>query len=259
MGLFDGTAKRLSSGPALLFPADPADAMADAVLSYDPAVQVRGDRFVFGNGVLLYGPVEVTAELARKAGLPGGMTAAYYTGIAIQGKRERRPDEVKSQDAERLIRGLAARLGGTVHDERPPMDLSLRISVYSALPRPADEVIGVLQPYVDSGKLFVHTDPDVPEDSYFLVTEQEPPFITVYWPPRLSRPRLQPPPPAVGGLGAKDPCRWELTAMFEAEQAGPEACRNVGEAALALARHTGGIATDMYHFPVTRPEDVLPR
>jgi hypothetical protein len=81
MSLFDGTAKRLASSPAVLLSADPADALADAVTSYDPAVRLRGDRFVFNNGVLLYGPVQITPELERKARLPGGMAVAYYASI----------------------------------------------------------------------------------------------------------------------------------------------------------------------------------
>src|ERR1700684_1138678 len=57
------TAKRLAAGPTLLLAAEVSDEIADALLAYDPALRVRSDRFVFGNGVLLYGPVEVTAEL----------------------------------------------------------------------------------------------------------------------------------------------------------------------------------------------------
>ena len=51
MALFDSTADRLARGPAVLFPADPADGVAEAVLRYDPAVGVQGDRFVFHNDV----------------------------------------------------------------------------------------------------------------------------------------------------------------------------------------------------------------
>src|SRR5437660_10735342 len=120
MALFDRTAGRLARGPAVLFPADP-DGMAEAVLRYDPAAVVKSDRFAFHNGVELYGPVEVTTDLAIQAGLPGGQAAAgYYAAIAEGGTGRSRPDSLKWQDAERLIRGLAARLGGTVHDERPP-------------------------------------------------------------------------------------------------------------------------------------------
>ena len=59
MALFDRTAGRLGRGPAVLFPADPADAMAEAVLRYDPAADVKSDKFVFRNGVHLHGPAGI--------------------------------------------------------------------------------------------------------------------------------------------------------------------------------------------------------
>jgi hypothetical protein len=57
MALFDHTAERLARGPAVLFAADPADGMAEAILRYDPQTIVKSDRFVFRNGVQLHGPV----------------------------------------------------------------------------------------------------------------------------------------------------------------------------------------------------------
>ena len=195
MALFDHTADRLARGPAVLFPADPADGMAEAILRYDPQASVKSDRFVFGNGVQLHGPVTVTPELARQAGLPAGLTAGYYAAIVEGGTSRSRPDSLKWQDAERLIRGLAARLGGTVHDERPPMDLRLRASVYSGHELPAGQVIEVLQPYTSTGELVVEADTGV-SGAYYLVTKQEPVFFVAYWPSRLSRSRLALPPPA---------------------------------------------------------------
>ena len=147
IALFDSTAKHLAPGPAVLFRADPADAMADAVLRYDPAAGVQSGKFVLRNGVELHGPVEVTPEVARQAGLPAGPATGYYATIAESGTGRSRPDSLKWQDAERLIRGLAARLAGTVPDDQPPMDLRLRAVVYSVRPpMPAEQVIGVLQP-----------------------------------------------------------------------------------------------------------------
>lgn len=256
-GLFDRTAKRLAGGPTLLFAADPADALAGALLGYDPAARVRGDRFVFGHGVLLYGPVAVTAELARQAGLPGGLTTAYYTGIAVQGKAERRPDADKQADAERLVRGLAARLGGTVHDQRPPMDLELRVSVYSGQPLPPGEVIGLLQPFLPGTTLVARE--TEPEGSHAIVSRGEAAaFFTMCWPPWMAGMKLDPPPPAIGELRRQKPCRWELCTSLRVEAAPPDVCRTVGEAALALARRVAGIAVDAYGFPVSRAEDLLP-
>jgi hypothetical protein len=256
MALFDRTPGRLARGPAVLFPADPADGMAAAVLRYDPAAGIESDRFVFRNGVELHGPVTVTPDVARQAGLPGGMTAGYYAAI-IEGGTSR-PDSLKWQDAERLIRGLAVRLGGTLHDERPLMDLRLRASVYSVQEPPAEQVIGVLQPYTGTGDLVFEADTGVP-GAYYLVTEQEPVFFVAYWPPRLSRSRLALPPPAVGDLRDKQPGRWDLRTKFPVATVAPEICRQVAEAALALARCAGGVVIDTYGFPIDQHGDLPPR
>jgi hypothetical protein len=259
MALFDHTAERLARGPAVLFPADPADGMAEAILRYDPQAAVKSDRFVFHNGVQLHGPIAITPDTARQAGLPGGMTAGYYAAIVEGGTGRSRPDSLKWQDAERLIRGLAARLAGTVHDEQPPMDLRLRAVVYSErASMPAEQVIGVLQPYVRSGALAIEKDTNVP-DAYYLITERESVFFVAYWPPRVSRSRLALPPPALGDLSDKDPCRWDLRTKFPVATAGRETCLQVGEAALALAARADGTVIDTYGFPVDQPEDMLPR
>ena len=189
MALFDRTAKHLARGPAVLFPADPAAAMADAALRYDPAAGVQSGKFVFRNHVELHGPVEVTAEAARQAGLPAGPATGYYATIAESGTGRSRPDSLKWRDAERLIRGLAARLAGTVQDQQPPMDLRLRAVVYSVQPpMPAEQVVGVLQPYLRSGELVIEKDTNVP-DAYYLITEQAPVFFVAYWPPGCPGPR----------------------------------------------------------------------
>lgn len=258
MALSDRTAARLARGPAVLFPADPADGMAEAVLRYDPAAIVKGDRFVFHNGVHLHGPVKMTPDAARQAGLPGGLTAGYYAAIAEGETGRSRPDSLKWQDAERLIRGLAARLGGTVHDERPPMDLRLRASVYSGQSLPAAEVISVLQPFADTGELLFEEDSGVP-GAYYLITGNEPVFFVAYWPHRLSRSKLALPPPALGELSGAEPCRWDLRTKFLVATAGRETCLRVAGAALALARSAKGVVIDTYGFPVDRPEDLLPR
>ncbi|HWG63269.1 MAG TPA: hypothetical protein VG253_16350 [Streptosporangiaceae bacterium] len=261
MGLFDNTAKRLATGPTLLLQTDPAEAMADALLAYDPGVRTPRGRFVFGNGVVLCGPVEINADLAMKAALPAGMTAGYYAEIIKSGAggeaHGRRPDPAKWQDAERLVRGLAARLGGIVHDERPRMEIHLGCSVYAAEPVPAEEVIGTLQPYTDD-TLFVDKQEDV-AGAYLLVSEQEPRFITSYYPPLLSRSKVQPPPLALGPMRKQEPCRWELSTWYPVETASREIRLTVGTAALALARRTDGAVVDAFGFPVGRPEDLLPR
>jgi len=257
MALFDHTVERLARGPAVLFATDPADGMAEAILRYDPQASVKSDRFVFHNGVQLHGPVSVTPDVARHARLPVGMTAGYYAAIVEGGTGRPRPDSLKWQDAERLIRGLAARLGGMVHDERPAMDLKLRVSVYSGHELPAGEVIEVLQPYTHTGDLVFEEDTGV-SGAYYLLTKAEPVFFVAHWPSRLSRSKLALPPPALGELGGMEPCRWDLRTKFPMATAPRETCLQVAEAALALASRADGVVIDTYGFPMDQPEDLLP-
>jgi hypothetical protein len=257
MAMFDHGAERMARGPTLALPADPVGAVGDLIRRYDPAVRARGDHFAFGNGVLLYGPVAVTPKLAARAGLPAGTTIAYRASILPSAKRHGRPEGVTRQDAYRLVRGLAARTGGSAHGSRQWATIHLEASVYSARQLPPEEVIAVLQPYA-SGRLFVEDNPDVP-GTYFLLTEESPAFFTTYWPPRLSRSTVQPPAPAIGELRGQEPCRWKLTTTHAAATAGAEVCLNVGRAALDLGRRADGVVIDSYGFPFSQPEELLPR
>jgi hypothetical protein len=131
------------------------------------------------------------------------------------------------------------------------------VSVFSAPPPPpVEQVIDIVQPYVDSGKLIIDYDTRAKE-AYFLVTEESPTFFVVYWPPRLTKvARL---PPAVRVLQTREPCRWHLTTTSPAAAASRELCLKVGGAALALAQRTRGMVLDSYDFPIDRAEDLVPR
>src|ERR1700728_3220252 len=106
MGLFDRSGSKLSTRPSLLLTADPGDALLDAARRYDPEVHPWHGRLVFANGVLLFGPIEVT----------------------------------KQDDAEKLLHGLAVRLGGTTHLVDSQSKLALLASVYSEQAPPPDQV-----------------------------------------------------------------------------------------------------------------------
>ncbi len=63
MPLFDRSGRaagKLAAGPALLLAADPGDALIETARLYDPQLRAWHGRLVFGNGVLLFGPVTVT-------------------------------------------------------------------------------------------------------------------------------------------------------------------------------------------------------
>jgi hypothetical protein len=252
VGLFERrTAGRLSSRTKLLLAADPGPALLDAARQYDPAVREWHGRLVFRNGVLLFGPVQITPKLEQEAGLPAGTAVAWYTGSALQPTKEERPHDSKVDDGDNLVRGLAERLGATVRYAGPDPTPALLASVYSQPGLAVERVIEVLRPY--GGDLKAE---DSDEISYGL-TGKSAPFYVGYFGPRIYTERDAP--PALGSIRPGPLHHWDINTGVNAKRAAHKLCLTVGEAALALARESGGVALDMLGFPLTRPEDLLPR
>jgi hypothetical protein len=259
MGLFDRSASKLSGKTTLLLAADPGDALLDAARLYDPGVRPWHGRLVFRNGVLLYGPVTVTPQLEQQAGLPAGTAVAYYTGAALRTSGELRGGnkawqvnhETKLSHGDRLVCGLADRLGGTVKYAGKPPDLALLTSVYSEQDLTPDQVIEVLRPYGGDFKV-----EDQTEDTYSL-SGKKIYFYVAYWSPRLYR-ELDAP-PAIGAMRSRPLHHWDLHTGTGRKHVARELGQRVGEAALALARRSEGIVLDELGFPVNGPDDLLPR
>lgn len=251
MGLFNRSAARLADRTALLFAADPGPALLDAARLYDPEMRRWHDRLIFSNGVLLFGPIEVTPKIEQRAGLPGGMAVAWYADAAGQSTSQKRTHEAKVDDGERLVRGLADRLGGVTRPATLQPDLALLASVYSEEAPDVEQVIGVLQPYAGELKAEDQTD-----DSYAL-SGKNIYFYTAYWAPRLYIEREAP--AALGSARSRPQHHWDLHAGVRASHAAPGLCSKVGAAALALASQTGGIALDMLGFLLSSADDLVPR
>jgi hypothetical protein len=251
VGLFDRSASKLQGRTALLFTADPGDALLDAARLYDPQVRSWHGRLVFRNGILLFGPVTVTPKLEQQAGLPAGIAAAYYTGAAGHTESGDRPHDATVADGDRLVRGLADRLGGTARYAGAPQDLALKTSVYSEEALDPEQVIEVLTPY---GGDFSVEDPS--EDSYSLSGKRIY-FYVAYWSARLYR--EQDAPPALGAMRSRRLHHWDLHAGGARKHVARELVQRVGEATLALASRSGGVAVDEFGFPVTSVDDLIPR
>jgi hypothetical protein len=252
MGLFDRSkSKELSTRPSLLLTADPGDALLDAARRYDPEVHPWHGRLVFSNGVLLFGPIEVTSQIEQDAALPAGATVAYYTGVAAQRTSERRAESAKQDDAQKLLHGLAVRLGGKTHLVDSPSNLALLASVYSEQAPSPDEVVEALRPYGGEPKV-----EDQKEDTY-SISGKGTYFYTAYWSPRLFVNREEP--AALGKLRSGKLHHWDLNTGVAAKKAARELCLKVGEAALALAATSGGMAVDWLGFRIDAPGDMLLR
>lgn len=251
MGLFDRSASKVQDRTALLFTADPGDGLLDAARLYDPDVRAWRGRLIFQNGILLFGPVAVTPKLEQQAELPAGIAVAYYTGAAGHTEGGDRGHEAKVFDGDRLVRGLADRLGGTVKYAGAPPDLALVTSVYSEQAVAPDEVIELLRPY--GGNFRVE---DETENSYSL-SGAGTRFYVAYWSPKLYR--VPDAPPAVGAMRSRRLHHWDLHAGHGRKHVPRELAQSVGGATLALASRSSGVALDVLGFPVTSADDLLPR
>lgn len=251
-----GVAKRLAEGPTLLISPDQTEQLTTLLAGYAPGARRRGNRMIMGNGVLLYGPVDVPAATAAAAGLPPGPPIGYYAGSAAESKRQRRPAVVQALNGECLVRGLAARLPATRHSTRPWADLGLGVYVYAARPAPVQRVIAALHTFAGD-ELAAHPHEAV-ADAYLLYGEGEARFFVSFWPSRLANSIIDPPPVALGALRDRQPCRWEVR-MPHVNVAGADAENRalLGNAALALAHAVDGVVTDTFGFPVTCAADVV--
>jgi hypothetical protein len=251
MGLFDRTEAKLKAGPTLLLPSDPGPAFLETLQLYDPEVRRWHGRMVFSNGVLLFGPVEVTPKLAESAGLPPGAAIAWYAQPALQRHSQRRSDAQKRGDGERLLLGLVARVGGTIHPAPTIKPPSLVASVYSEQGLPRDQVIEALRPFAGDLK------PEEVKGESYALSGDHAGFYTAYRPPESFIAQIEP--AALGKLSERHPHHWDLHAGVRASRAPRELALKVGGAAVALAQQSDGIAVDSLGFRFTAPEELLPR
>ena len=248
MAFLDRTGGKLAAGPTLLLTADPGNALADAARLYDPLMRSGHGRLVFGDGVLLFGPITITPKLIAQAGLPGSAAVAWYAGAAGPRYGKPRPDEDNRADGQGLVLGLAARLGGTVHPWPPPHRPALAASVYSERPVAEDQVVRVLRPY--AGEVSVGD----AQDGSYAVRGRQAAFCTVYRPPRPHSAGIDP--PALGSMRKRPLHHWQLNAGQQAGAADRELRQRVAGGALALAMAACGVAIDMCGFRFESAEEL---
>lgn len=112
-------------------------------------------------------------------------------------------------------------------------------------------MIEVLRPYGGDFKV-----EDQTENSYSL-SGRGTYFYVAYWSPRLYREADAP--PAVGAMRSRPLHHWDLHTGTGRKHVAHELAQRVGDATLALASRAGGVALDVLGFPVSSPDDLLPR
>jgi hypothetical protein len=244
MSLLRGHDERaLRKWPTLLLSADPGpDRLLAAVRLYNPKARAKTDEIIVYGHIVLHGPVAVTPDLTRHAGLPDGMAAAYYAGVMDQ------KDATQRNESGKLVRGLAVRLGGTVHPADLVSNLRLLLSVYAENDLPAEQIVSLLRPW--AAGLAVRD----PNDNGYVLACHGAAFFVSYFAPDLfgtvDEPR------ALGEPGQRKLHHWDLIGYGTAVEAPAETVERIGEAALALARAVSGVAIDMHGFQFSRAQEL---
>lgn len=202
------------------------------------------------NGVLLFGPQTIESGAEADPGFPSTMTVGWYVRSALQPSSRRRIHDAKQFDGERLLRGLALRLGGVTHPGMLQPDLALVASIYSKQQLPPEQVIDTLRPF--NGDMTLEDDA---RNGSYTLTGQDIFFYTAYWPPSRLATEV---PPAIGQLRHEGLHHWDLHAGVPVRDAHRELCLKVASAALALAERARGVAIDMFGFPLARADDMRP-
>jgi hypothetical protein len=244
MSLLRGHDERaLKKWPALLLQADPGpDRLLTAVRHYNPKARAKSDEIIVYGHIVLHGPVSVTPELARRAGLPDGAATAYYAGVMNP------DDDGQRSESGKLLRGLAVRLGGTVHPAQTGSSLRLLLSVYADQDLPAGQIISLLGSWAPG--LAVRNE----SDSGYTLACHGAAFFVSYFPPDVFG--VADEPRALGEVGQRKLHHWDLIGYVTAVDAPAGTLQSVGEAALALAGAVTGTAIDMFGFQFSQAAEL---
>jgi hypothetical protein len=238
--------RALRKWPALLLPADPGpDRLLATVRQYNPKARAKTDEIIVYGHIVLHGPVAITPDVSRRAGLPDGMATAYYAGVTNQ------KDTTQQQESGKLLRGLAVRLGGIVHPAELVSSLRLLLSVYAEHDLPAEQISSLLSPWAPG--LAVRD----PNDNGYVLACHGAPFFVSYFASDLFGTADEP--AALGELGQRQLHHWDLIGYVTAAGAPAETVQRAGEAALALARAVSGVAIDMHGFLFGQAEELIGR
>lgn len=255
-------AKDLREGIRLLLPEDPGrDRMLETVRLFDThARHVMGHRIAVDllEDIHLTSPEAVDPEIAAEAGVPPGMTVAYFaqvtTHAAPADKRDIR--QMRSYQAMLLVNGLAQRLGGVAWPTPDELSEPMFAIVFFFWSSSPDE----LTPIITRSAPDLMRAPDAWNSIDGRIWRAPNGWLEVkYRPPRVQA--IEPPPSLGDEMYLHTTKLSALTFRIaqRADQVDPGMARELGRVALKVAQATKGKCTDLFTFLVREPEDLIIR
>ena len=262
----DNLVRALGRDLRLLLPADPGrEALLECVRLFDPRAKKasRGRIDVWDSReIFLTRGAEIDPEVAAEAGIPDGMTAAYFvqnlerplpfsTSGGINSKKDLRDASV------RLMNGLAKRLDGDAWPEAPVLEEPLRATIYTGREISAEQVYEAAARYAPG--LARYENPTFGPYGVSSWRTGDRQFEAQHWPKGTVHALLPHAPRATGELFYHRSEAWavRLQLLAPANVADPGMARLLGECALEMASVMGGVCVDQLGFRVERSEELV--
>ncbi len=252
----------------LLLPADPGrDLLLEYVHLFDPRAGLAlGGRIDVGGERDFYvtAGLQITPDVAAETGVPAGMTMAFFVqNTPLRGQFTTvglGQAKVELYGAsEKLMNGLAVRMGGVAWPQAGVLSEPLRATIYTFREVSAEQVHEVVARYAP-GLAPCHT--AFTNLGVSTWRTQDGQFEASHW-PKGRTPVLLPDAPRSIGEGfyhRTEAWAVRLELSTPANRADPHTARLLGECALEIAAMTHGACVDQLDFRVRKPEElVFPR
>ena len=254
----------------LLLPADPGrDRLIEYVHLFDPRARVAmAGRIDVGNERDLYitEGLQIVPEVAAEVGVPAGMTMAFFVqnnprGVPFSTIGPLNTKKELYIRSERLMNGLAVRMGGVAWPEAAVLSEPLRATIYTHREVTAEQVHEVVARYAPG--LAPHFDPTFGPVGVSTWRTGDGQFEASHWPKGTTAVLLPRAPRGVGDdlfYHRSDNWAVRLELSTPANRADPHTARLVGECALEIAAMSHGACVDQLDFRVRDPRElVFPR
>jgi hypothetical protein len=253
----------------LLLPADPGrERLLEYVHLFDPRAKLAmGGRIDVGNerDFYLTEGLAITPDVAAEASVPAGMTTAFFVqnnprGIPFSTIGPINTKKELYESSERLMNGLAVRMGGVAWPEAPVLSEPLRATVYTFREVSAEQVHGVAARYAP--RLAPHFDPTFDSIGVSTWRTEDSQFEAQHWPKGTTSVLYPHAPRSIGEGFYHRTEAWavRLELSTPANRTDPHTARVLGHCALEMAAMSGGACVDQLGFRVRDPQElVFPR